>query len=294
MSGVEIVLGIAGVISSGLAPVLKSTIRGLRKKGKKHQTVKRQKIINRFLNSWIALQMNVVKLVEVLPSLIEGSPDRRKVIKELQRTSKLFQEANAQLLSYMPISNALKEHEKVEEYLLQQLESSGYIAELPASSPGMQAPKVSARDVPHARERQSTPEGPTGRHRTAAGGNYNNSTHQLSPQQTRSLDDEGFFENSSHPLTQTITTTHTVYENISRSVPLQVNTSHRGNGPYYNVGGSYSDSAPILRSPSHHSPVSLHAQTGPSHSQSSVHVCYVDNPVNYSSGSQRDQMNRHW
>ncbi|KAL7276633.1 hypothetical protein RUND412_000369 [Rhizina undulata] len=292
MSVVEIVLGIAEAISGGLAPVLNSTIRRMRKKRKHHHTVKREQIITRFLNSWVTLQTNIVKLVEALPSLTESSPDRRKVIKELQRTSKILQEANAQLLSCMPIGNALREHEKAN-YLLQQLESTGYIAELPAVSPRID-PKVSTRDFSYTRERQLTPESPTGSHRAGAGVGDNSSTHEPIPQQTRSLEDEEVFDNSSRPLTRTVTTTHTVYENPPRNVPLQVNISRRGNGPYYNVGGNYSNSTPVLRSSAHHSPDILHAQMGPSHSQNSVNVCHAENPGKHSSASQRDQMNRRW
>ncbi|RPB00138.1 hypothetical protein L873DRAFT_1589254, partial [Choiromyces venosus 120613-1] len=114
MSGAEIVLGVAGLLGPLLAPPLESAFRHLRKPHY-NQHHAREELRGNFIDSWSVLHGSLSRLAPVLATLTHDDPERRKVLREMERATKGLKKINKGLLGCKPIKRALREQEKTEE-----------------------------------------------------------------------------------------------------------------------------------------------------------------------------------
>ncbi|KAG0636129.1 hypothetical protein HOY80DRAFT_859833, partial [Tuber brumale] len=113
MSGAEIVLGVAGLLGPLMAPPLESAFRNLRKPHYSNRHA-REELRGNFIDSWSALQGSLSRLAPVLGMLTHDDPDRRKVLREMEKATKALRKINKGLLGCKPIKRALREQEKTE------------------------------------------------------------------------------------------------------------------------------------------------------------------------------------
>ena len=113
MSGAEIVLGVAGLLGPLIAPPLESAFRHLRKPQYNHYHA-REELRGNFIDSWSTLQGSLSRLAPVLGTLTHDDPDRRKVLREMEKATKALRKVNKGLLGCKPIKRALREQEKTE------------------------------------------------------------------------------------------------------------------------------------------------------------------------------------
>jgi len=113
MSGAEIVLGVAGLLGPLIAPPLESAFRHLRKPQYNHHYA-REELRGNFIDSWSTLQGSLSRLAPVLGTLTHDDPDRRKVLREMEKATKALRKVNKRLLGCKPIKRALREQEKTE------------------------------------------------------------------------------------------------------------------------------------------------------------------------------------
>ncbi|PWW80464.1 hypothetical protein C7212DRAFT_20774, partial [Tuber magnatum] len=113
MSGAEIVLGVAGLVGPLIAPPLESAFRHLRKPQYNHRNA-REELRGNFIDSWSTLQGSLSRLAPVLGKLTHDDPDRRKVLREMEKATKALRKINKGLLGCKPIKRALREQEKTE------------------------------------------------------------------------------------------------------------------------------------------------------------------------------------
>lgn len=113
MSGAEIVLGVAGLLGPLIAPPLESAFRHLRRPHYNHHHA-REELRGNFMDSWSTLQGSMSRLAPVLGTLTHDGPDRRKVLREMEKATKALRKVNKGLLGCKPIKRALREQEKTE------------------------------------------------------------------------------------------------------------------------------------------------------------------------------------
>ncbi|KAG0127969.1 hypothetical protein HOY82DRAFT_580393 [Tuber indicum] len=116
MSGAEIVLGVAGLLGPLMAPPLESAFRNLRKPHYSSRHA-REELRGNFIDSWSTLQGSLSRLAPVLGTLMHDDPDRRKVLREMEKATKALRKINKGLLGCKPIKRALREQEKTEKII---------------------------------------------------------------------------------------------------------------------------------------------------------------------------------
>lgn len=100
-----------------IVPPLESAIRNLRGSHYKFYA-QREEVHTNFVESWKALQGNLHRLAPVSKTLAHYDPERKKVLKELEKATKRLRKINKRLMSCKPIKRALREQENTEKLFM--------------------------------------------------------------------------------------------------------------------------------------------------------------------------------
>lgn len=117
MAGPELILGVAGLLTPLLAAPVGSAVRKRFHKPRYDYYSDREEVCGNFIESWTSLHSSVLRLLSVIRMLAHDDQDRRSVLKELERATKVFQDVSSHLLACKPIGNALREQEKTNHFL---------------------------------------------------------------------------------------------------------------------------------------------------------------------------------
>lgn len=117
MAGPELILGVAGLLTPLLAAPVESAVRKRFHKPRYDYYSDREEVCGNFIESWTSLHSSVLRLLSVIRMLAHDDQDRRSVLKELERATKVFQDVSSHLLACKPIGNALREQEKTNHFL---------------------------------------------------------------------------------------------------------------------------------------------------------------------------------
>lgn len=240
MAGPELLLGIAGLLTPLLAAPIESAIRTRFHKPRYNYYSDREEVCGHFIESWTSLHSSVLRLLSIIQTLAHDDQDRRLVLKELERATKVFQDVNAHMLACKPIGNAFREQEKTDMFLEtigKKIGATGIIADekIAMILGSIFTAKLSSPVSPNTR---------TAADRNSQSMGYGNS----------GFCDEGFFESSQPPQ---------LSRNTSSSSGKRDNKHSRNATSHYDCDGS----------PTHCYKKSYHSSPSPSPSSSFYGSC---------------------